>query len=292
MALTTNKTFVRTIKADDATFVNATGEPRVNIEGGVQLYNSDGDPIDSLGSSGAGGGSIVYTNASGDFTAVANDGTKTITITGLPFTLEDINVVAGSIKKIAADGTVSTVDSDSVTVAAGVITLLDADDFVATDTVSVTLVGPDKAYDRSLDTSKNTVQNPEWAKYTDVEHIVDTDTLSTDQEHYSPEIFMDGYRFAALQFTANASIDTGVNFRIFATLNSSAATPADEAAVSADWVDTSSEILGSAPLNLGAAATESGIYFIDTETMPYKFIVQYTPTDGTNTCDIFLRRYS
>lgn len=219
MALTTNKSFVRTIKADDATFVNSTGEPRVNIEGAVQLYNSDGDPMDSLGGGGgAGGGSIVYTNAAGDFVAVANTGTKTITITGLPFDLEDIHVVAGTIKKITTTGAVSTVDTDNVTVAAGVITLTEADDFVATDTVLVTLVGPDKSYDRDLDITKTIDQS---SKDTDVEHIInesnlgitatssggDADTLTDAGETFTAETVAEGYIAYQVSDTESALVN-------------------------------------------------------------------------------------
>jgi len=51
------------------------------------------------GSAGAGGGgNNTWSNAQGDFNATPTVGANTITITGLPFTLEDIHVVAGSIK--------------------------------------------------------------------------------------------------------------------------------------------------------------------------------------------------
>jgi len=205
MSITTNKRF--NVKAKDQTsFYTAIGEPRVNVEGFVQLYDADGEIMESLGGGGAGGGSIVYTNASGDFTATANDGTKTITITGLPFTLEKIHVVAGSIQKITTAGLVSDVDMDNIAVAAGVITLSAADDFVATDTVYVTLIGPDKWYDRDLDSAKNIVQNPDYAHYTDVEEIIeadlgitststggDTNTLTDTGAAFDPEDVAVGY---------------------------------------------------------------------------------------------------
>jgi len=127
----------------------------------------------SGGVSGAGGGSIVYTNAAGDFVATINDGAKTITITALPFTLEDIHVVGGTIKKIAVTTDVVTnVPLTDVSVAGGVITLNDAENFVTGDIVYVTLIGPDKWYDSALDNAKTNTQNPDYAHYTDVETLI------------------------------------------------------------------------------------------------------------------------
>ena len=74
-----------------------------------------------MGNGGAGGGSIVYTNAAGDFIATPTSGAKTITITGLPFTLDVLNVAAGSIKLITSAGAVSVVELENVTVSGGVV---------------------------------------------------------------------------------------------------------------------------------------------------------------------------
>ena len=99
---------------------------------------------------GAGGGSIVYRNASGDFTATPGDGDKTVTITGLPYTLEAKHVSGGSVTKINSDDEVSSVKMTDIAVAAGVITLADAaENFALTDELDVTLIGPDKWYDQA-----------------------------------------------------------------------------------------------------------------------------------------------
>ena len=129
---------------------------------------------DAGGAGGAGGGSIVYTNAAGDFVATPNVGTRTITITGLPFTLEDIHVMGGSIKrKPVAGGPITDVGLTDVIVAAGVITLADETNvFVATDVIYVTLIGPDKWYDRDQDSAKSLTQNPDYGHYTDPTALV------------------------------------------------------------------------------------------------------------------------
>jgi len=148
--------------------------------GETTLIDADGEIVTSLGGGGggAGGGSIVYTNAAGDFVATPTNAARTITITGLAFTLEAKHVVAGSIIKIASDGTVEAVDTTSVSVTAGVITLANAEDtFVTADELYVTLIGPDKWYDLSQDSAKVIVQNPLWAHYTDVENIISASNL-------------------------------------------------------------------------------------------------------------------
>jgi hypothetical protein len=238
---------------------------------------------------GAGGGSIVYTNAAGDFTATPTTSAKTITITGLPFTLEEINVMGGSIKKRTSAGVVSTLDLSDVVVSAGVITLADIDDFAAGDEVYVTLIGPDKSYDKSLDSEKSNVQNPEWAHYTDVDHIVDQTDDAIANDYYSPEIFMDGFRNLAIQLTGNTG-GTGVVFSIFATLNPDAATPTPASAPSSDWVNVSTAILGAATVTLNGGA--SGLYYTENgDKMPVKYVIQYDIDHATNTTDIFIRKY-
>jgi hypothetical protein len=241
---------------------------------------------------GAGGGSIVYTNAAGDFVATPGTGAKTVTITGLPFTLDYEHLIGGSIKKVvAAGGSPESVYSgtESIVISGGVITLADADDFVGTETLYVTLIGPDKWYDRNQDAAKFLDQNPDWAHYTDVEHIVDDSNATVDQ-HYSVPISADGYRDIAFQFTGS-SAGAGVTFKIYATLNPTAATPADgDATPSLDWVDVSTPIIGAATVVLDGGA--SGLYFgSPSPSMPYKYIVQYEPDNVTNETDIFIRQY-
>ena len=120
------------------------------------------------------GGKSIYCNAADDFVATINNATKTITITALPFTLEAMHVVAGSIKKIDTSDVVTNVNLTDVSIAGGVITLANEGvNFVTGDEVVVTLVGPDKAYDKDLDTDKVTEDNPDYAHYTDVEHLVE-----------------------------------------------------------------------------------------------------------------------
>ena len=97
---------------------------------------------------------------------------KTITLSGLPFTLLVEHVVGGSIKKIDTNGDVTDLPLTNVTVAGDIITLGDIDDFVATDEVSVVLRATEKGYDFNSDVFKNNIENPDWNHYTDSEILV------------------------------------------------------------------------------------------------------------------------
>jgi len=181
--------------------VNASGVPLVGITGGA--------------AAGAGGGSIVYSNAAGDFSAAANTGTNTITITGLPFTLEEINVMGGSIKKKTAAGVVTDVDTDTVAVAGGVITLAEEGNFIGTDTFYITFIGPDKWYSRDLDIAKTVDQAPQYGHYTDP-----VDLISAAQDITGPftdvggEIDARSYNCGSLFVNVDINGATGLMFKL------------------------------------------------------------------------------
>lgn len=133
----------------------------------------------SSGSGGAGGGSIVYTNMSGDFIATPTNGTVTITITGLPFTLEAGHVALGSIKKKAVTtNVITTLLPSTISVSGGVITLGGISNFATGDEVYITLIGPDKAYDTALDNTLVAVQNPDYGHETSVETLISEDDVT------------------------------------------------------------------------------------------------------------------
>ena len=256
----------------------------------IIIVDEDGNPVTSLGGGGggAGGGSIVYTNAAFDFTATPGPGARTITITGLPYTLEAKHVIGGSIKRKTVAGAITDVKTTNVLVSGGVVTLSDADDTFATgDELYMTLIGPDKWYDQPQDAAKVIVENR--LHYTDIEHIVDASDGTAAYPYYSAPIPAAGYKFAMFHFTGSSAV-AGVAFRIYVTGNPNAAIPADgDAAPSLDWDDASIDIMGVTGTTLDG---ESDTFFVDGPSMPHQYIVQYTPDTGTNETDIFIRKYS
>lgn len=238
----------------------------------VVPFSTDGSE-GSTGGGGAGGGSIVYTNAAGDFVATPTVGAKTITITQLPFVLTPINVAAGSIKKISALGAVSDLKLSTISVVAGVITLPDIDDFAAGDIVVCMFIGPDKAYDNQLDSGIQSVLNPEYAHYTSPEVVITT-VGTTQNLTYFTSIYCESFKNGVLQLIGVANLNVSV--KLFATLDETAVEPVSGAtnAPGATWVDVSSAILGSASVTITGAT--SALYFIDTNLMPDRFLIQIT----------------
>ncbi len=148
----------------------------------IRVVAEDALPVSGGGS---GGGSNTYSNASNDFTATANSGAKTITITGLSYTLEDKHVIPGSIKQVTSAGAVSTVPLTNVSVSSGVITLADMSaNFAVGDTVVVTILGPDKAYSQSTDNNNVAESDPLDTHYVN-DDLVDTTNVSA-ATHYYP----------------------------------------------------------------------------------------------------------
>lgn len=162
-----------------AMLYNQTTQERVlNTIATISTTDSEGDPLNLGSSGGAGGGASVYSTAQGDFTIAVTDGAKTATVTGLPFSLTDDSVFMGSAKIITALGDSKDIPITNVTVSGNVITFGDLEDnFTATDTVVLSLVGPDKAYDSNLDSNKTIVQNTTPYHYTDSENLVTTSNI-------------------------------------------------------------------------------------------------------------------
>jgi len=132
----------------------------------------------------------------GYFTATISNGTKTVTIAGLAFTLEAKHVIAGSVKVTDSNDEVTSVPLTDVAVSSGVITFADKlSDFATGDVVNVTLIGPDKTYDSDLDVTKVIDQAPEWSRYIS-ETLVDDTNISAATVYYpsSTGASMDGYK--------------------------------------------------------------------------------------------------
>lgn len=266
-----------------------SGEGALNIEGIVKLANSDGETINpSTGASAAtGGGSSTYSTAQGDIIATPTTGTTNITVTGLPFTLTAEQIANGVIKKIASDGTVTVVDSGNVSVSGGVITLSEADNFVSGDTVSVSLTGPDKAYDEALDSNIVTTLNPDYAHYTSPEHLIDVSGVG-DAVTSRYVIPMESYKNLSIHIKlVNSNAGDTITLTVYATNNADADDSADD-----DWVHVSSTILGAASKAVNNTSLEE-IYFVDTNMIPLKYMIKTITISGgsdTNAADVYIKK--
>lgn len=228
----------------------------------------------SLGSSGGGGSDNIYSNASGDFVATPTVGAKTITITGLPYTLTAIQVAGGSLKKINAAGEVSTLNMSSVAVSGGVITLAGEDNFETGDQILASLAGPDKAYDEALDSDITTVLNPDYEKWTSQELLID---LAVDAETNRFVIPMEGYKDLSThrKITAGGTVD----ITLWGTNNPDADDTADT-----DWVDITADYFAKATSGTSEVAEVSeNIFFM-------KLMIKVVTTGTTNLIDVYIKK--
>lgn len=105
-------------------------------------------------------GSNIYSNVAGDFTATANVGAKTITLSSyantiLSSTITVKNFAVSLIKRVSSTGVVDNLPTTNIAFSANVLTLSDmAANFASGDSVTVVLFGPDKSYDESNDLEK------------------------------------------------------------------------------------------------------------------------------------------
>jgi hypothetical protein len=138
---TSNPVLIGAVKSDDNTIqyvkLNKNGELSTNASGGASV----------------GGGNSTYSNLQGDFTAVANVGAKTITLTGLRISIASINISSAVIIKWnSGTGLKETLDTTAFTVVDNgggsyTITLPNISNFVANDQVNVAFSGKDKFSD-------------------------------------------------------------------------------------------------------------------------------------------------
>jgi len=239
----------------------------------------------SLGGGGAsaGGGASVWSTKQGDFTASVTASTKNITITGLPWTLAAENVAI--VELFDSTGDKSTLDLTNVVVSGGVITLGDIDDFASGDTVSVTLIGPDKGYDEDGDQALSFVTNQDSEKYTSPEHLVDISSQAAATLRYV--IPMEGYKDLSMHWKfSNSDAGDTVTMTLFGTNNSAADDSADD-----DWVNITSDYL-SKTLTVTNGTIEfaevlENIFFLK---VMVKLEVASTSTANTNAADIYIKK--
>jgi len=119
-----------------------------------------GSGSSSSSASSIGGGNSTYSNVQGDFTATANSGAKTITLSAYASTVLSASITVKNfanavIKRTTSAGVVDTLPLTNIAFAANVLTLADMPaNFAAGDIVSVFVPGNDKAFDETNDAQK------------------------------------------------------------------------------------------------------------------------------------------
>jgi len=195
-----------------------------------------------------------------DGTSYAISGSYNITVTGITtFALDDIayiyNITQDKMYYAPVEG------KNTASVSSGIITI-DAsfDPIVDGDFLHIQMWIDKPGYDRSTDTQKSSVANPEYAHYTDAEllvtasDIVATTTVYKDQ---GAEIDMRGYETLGIfvKFTVN---DSATNTIRALSKHTSAGTEEFVLETAADYIKT----LGDANINIYYEFKTNGIPFV------------------------------
>ena len=254
---------------------NATLPTYADGDRAVLQQNASGELL-VTGAGGVGIPPYTHSSARGDFNATYASST-TLTVAGGP-TLASKNLVflkvtdSSDVTSIFVNGS----DDVSLSVSGGIVTIAGAGTPLATgDTYDLGVNLQDKGYDKDLDHIKTGVENTEWAHYTSIEHIIDEANVAA--ATYRKEFTATGYR----DFSFHLNGSGGVTFTIWATNDDTTDETSDTG-----WIDISSSILGSVSL-----VDDSGIYFIDTQQMPLKYMIKYVASDATNAVDAWIRKY-
>lgn len=270
----------------------------VRNDSGAALAGTDGDYIpfttDSNGNirvttgggGSAGGGNNTYSTEQGDFTATATASTTNIVLSvdSVGGVAIDENHFANGILKVwdASSEEMIQITLDDFTWTAGTKTLAVANctgafTFAAGDTVSLTIVGPDKMRDYSSDAQKTVEQSPIYSRY-----VMDT-FPHTNVANATPEynyVNMDGYTGIEVHVEKTGGTDTfDVDYE--------ASIEGDTS--SEDWID----ITGGMTFRGGSASADHIATPTLTPFSPTGFRYEITTAGGANDADfnVFIKRY-
>jgi len=243
------------------TFVVYTNIPRADSGGG--------------GSSGGGAStgstsSVMVGSEVGTYTFDAS--AQTITMAGIKtLKLEEIllitNVTDQEIIYNPADASLGgTIASNVLTLEYDTTSMDDADDLQI-------YVQYNNSQDYSLEQDKVGVQNPEWAHYTSVEHIIDEANVAAST--YRKEFTVEGYR----NFVFHLNGSGGVTMTLWTTLDDTTDETADTGWVRVD------------PTIFPDLVDGETVFYVDTPQMPLKYMIKYVTSDATNAVDAWIRKY-
>jgi hypothetical protein len=260
----------------------------------VVLVDEDGDYLTSSGGGGAGGGASTYSTAQGDFTVAVSPGTSAFTVSAnrFPTTITADHIVSGGFCKITLASTGKTEDCDlssvSVTGTTGgaIVTLADQEVFATGDTIHLKMEGPLKHDDASQDLQKVSVYNAPYAHRTDPENWSMTDVTGLQRQI----IYMDTFKSFNFQYVYS---QTGSQTGTMKTYRSNVA-GADTSSLT-NWVDCSTDVLGTASIEMAGTGTTEDFVESTGPTSPLKYMLEIDITAaGTGVdvaSDVYIRKF-
>jgi len=255
--------------------VNAQPKRVIPVDEQGNIIGTSG--VATTGGGGALTGVSTYSNVSGNFEVEAIDYTNTIWIMNAPFTVGAENLAAGSGKVWdTSTGEITDLDMTKIGAISGdTVTLPNQTNFTPDDSVFLFLIAPTKGFDIGQNASRSTLLNPDYAHYTDIDHIVNFTNLDTDSVY---AVFtMESYQYINLHI----NVSGGVTVRVYVTNNSAAA---DDNHLS-DWLNYGTEILGAGSI------TDTEVFEPYGPFQPLKVMINVETSDATNAADVWLRRW-
>lgn len=154
-----------------------------------------------------------------DFTATYTSSTS-ITLSGSPFTIDDANCYVFKILYKPTGGNwtalINAHNGVSIAASSNVLTITGAGTpFLSGDTYRVIVFGPEKAYDLSTDTEKNSIMNPSYSRNTDPEPIIAAaQTLTTSYADVGYEIENKGYKKMGIWIKVTKNDATAIDLQV------------------------------------------------------------------------------
>lgn len=227
-----------------------------------------------------------YSSAKNDFIVAVNTGTKSITLSSTPFTVEIKNIILGAAYISTVSGssyTTETLSLNNIDFIYDTITFNDfTRDFTSDDEVILVLTGPERGYDSLLNSLLTIDLNPVWEKYSDTTTIVSS-TNSAINNYF--EIINWG-NFNHGYLTMLATDPSGCTVRIYTEVIPDSTIPSNGGSPSSGWIDITSTITS---VNTNS---QTQIKFYEVlDFRPDRLLIEYVFTSATNAIDAYVKKW-
>jgi hypothetical protein len=229
-----------------------------------------------------------YSNAKDDFTLTVNSGTKTVTLSATPFTVEIKNIVLGAAYVAALTGStysVETLSINDIDFANDVITFNGfSRNFTDNDNVILVITGPDKGYDIDQNTMLTQEQSPLWSYYSETLEVISSTNIAINK--YFETITWGNYNHGFISLLATDSV--GCSVKIYTEVIPDSTVPATGGSPSNGWIEITDSIVDVNTTN----QTQIKFYSVfDNSFRPDRLLIEYEFTSATNAIDAYIKKW-
>jgi len=229
-----------------------------------------------------------YSNAKDDFNVSIIVGTKTITLSQLPFTIDIKNIIGGSAKVTGLSGNTYTTEIlsvDAIDLIGDNITFNGfARDFSTNDEVTLTLSGPDKSYDQDLNTTLTQEQSPIYSYYSDSVVIVSDTNLAVN--NYFSSIPWGNYNHGYISLIATDPSNCTV--KLYAEMVPDSVVPATGGTPGTTWLDITNDVISVDTID---TSTIKFMSIFDRSFRPDNLLLEYEFSGAVNAIDAYVKKW-